>query len=180
MSCQRRSHPSAAHTRIHTHMHARTDTHTLLLYTHTHAHTYTHAHPLSCCFQDKEKSLSDQRRYSLIDPSSSSAPELLRLQHQLISTEDALRDALDQAQQVERLVEAMRSCPDKSQVSWVPPRSGGRASALPPGSPSPRGPCLYPEELRRRAEMQPCPESLDFPIVMGSAQSSGLSRWCWW
>ncbi|ELR58484.1 CAP-Gly domain-containing linker protein 2 [Bos mutus] len=71
---------------------------------------------------DKEKSLSDQRRYSLIDPSSSSAPELLRLQHQLISTEDALRDALDQAQQVERLVEAMRSCPDKSQVSWVPPR----------------------------------------------------------
>ncbi|OWK11543.1 CLIP2, partial [Cervus elaphus hippelaphus] len=41
---------------------------------------------------------------------------LLRLQHQLISTEDALRDALDQAQQVERLVEAMRSCPDKSQA----------------------------------------------------------------
>ncbi|XP_059752320.1 CAP-Gly domain-containing linker protein 2 isoform X2 [Balaenoptera ricei] len=64
---------------------------------------------------DKEKSLSDQRRYSLIEPSSSSSPELLRLQHQLMSTEDALRDALDQAQQVERLMEAMRSCPDKSQ-----------------------------------------------------------------
>ncbi|XP_072608942.1 CAP-Gly domain-containing linker protein 2 isoform X1 [Vulpes vulpes] len=63
---------------------------------------------------DKEKSLSDQRRYSLIDPSS--APELLRLQHQLMSTEDALRDALDQAQQVEKLMEAMRSCPDKSQA----------------------------------------------------------------
>ncbi|XP_040312112.1 CAP-Gly domain-containing linker protein 2 isoform X1 [Herpailurus yagouaroundi] len=62
---------------------------------------------------DKEKSLSDQRRYSLIDPSS--APELVRLQHQLMSTEDALRDALDQAQQVEKLVEAMRS-PDKSQA----------------------------------------------------------------
>ncbi|XP_066238516.1 CAP-Gly domain-containing linker protein 2 isoform X1 [Saccopteryx leptura] len=61
---------------------------------------------------DKEKSLMDQRRYSLIDPSS--APELLRLQHQLMSTEDALRDALDQAQQVEKLMEAMRSCPDKS------------------------------------------------------------------
>lgn len=61
---------------------------------------------------DKEKSLSDQRRYSLIDPS---APELLRLQHQLMSTEDALRDALDQAQQVEKLMEAMRSCPDKAQ-----------------------------------------------------------------
>uniref|UniRef100_A0A2K6B2B1 CAP-Gly domain containing linker protein 2 n=1 Tax=Macaca nemestrina TaxID=9545 RepID=A0A2K6B2B1_MACNE len=63
---------------------------------------------------DKEKSLSDQRRYSLIDPSS--APELLRLQHQLMSTEDALRDALDQAQQVEKLMEAMRSCPDKAQI----------------------------------------------------------------
>uniref|UniRef100_A0A8C9DRG9 CAP-Gly domain containing linker protein 2 n=1 Tax=Prolemur simus TaxID=1328070 RepID=A0A8C9DRG9_PROSS len=63
---------------------------------------------------DREKSLSDQRRYSLIDPSS--APELLRLQHQLMSTEDTLRDALDQAQQVEKLMEAMRSCPDKAQT----------------------------------------------------------------
>ncbi|MBV96985.1 CAP-Gly domain-containing linker protein 2, partial [Eschrichtius robustus] len=67
--------------------------------------------------RDKEKSLSDQRRYSLIEPSSSSSPELLRLQHQLMSTEDALRDALDQAQQVERLMEAMRSCPEKSQAT---------------------------------------------------------------
>ncbi|KAF3814037.1 hypothetical protein GH733_018069, partial [Mirounga leonina] len=56
--------------------------------------------------------LTGLRRYSLIDPSS--APELERLQHQLMSTEDALRDALDQAQQVEKLMEAMRSCPDKS------------------------------------------------------------------
>ncbi|VCX39969.1 unnamed protein product [Gulo gulo] len=63
---------------------------------------------------DKEKSLADQRRYSLIDPSS--APELQRLQHQLMSTEDTLRDALDQAQQVEKLMEAMRSCPDKPQA----------------------------------------------------------------
>ncbi|XP_035313064.1 CAP-Gly domain-containing linker protein 2 isoform X1 [Cricetulus griseus] len=61
---------------------------------------------------DKEKSLSEQRRYSLIDPAS--APELLRLQHQLVSTEDALRDALDQAQQVERLVEALRGCSDRT------------------------------------------------------------------
>ncbi|XP_030727836.1 CAP-Gly domain-containing linker protein 2 isoform X1 [Lagenorhynchus albirostris] len=66
---------------------------------------------------DKEKSLSDQRRYSLIEPSSCSSPELLRLQHQLMSTEDALRDALDQAQQVERLMEAMRGCPEKSQAT---------------------------------------------------------------
>ncbi|XP_049645449.1 CAP-Gly domain-containing linker protein 2 [Suncus etruscus] len=63
---------------------------------------------------DKEKALSDQRRFSLIDPAS--APELLRLQRQLVSTEDALRDALDQTQQVEKLLEALRSHPDKSQA----------------------------------------------------------------
>lgn len=68
--------------------------------------------PTPPSFQDKEKSLSEQRRYSLIDPAS--APELLRLQHQLVSTEDALRDALDQAQQVERLVEALRGCSDRT------------------------------------------------------------------
>ncbi|XP_057343116.1 CAP-Gly domain-containing linker protein 2-like isoform X7 [Manis pentadactyla] len=33
-----------------------------------------------------------------------------------MSTEDALRDALDQVQQVEKLMEAMRSCPDKAQA----------------------------------------------------------------
>lgn len=82
--------------------------------THT-SWAHTHALPFSGHSQDREKSLSDQRRYSLIDPSST--PELLRLQHQLMSTEDALRDALDQAQQVERLMEAMRSSPDKAPVS---------------------------------------------------------------
>lgn len=87
-------------------------------HTHARGHTCTHALPMPGHFQDKEKSLSDQRRYSLIDPSS--APELLRLQHQLMSTEDALRDALDQAQQVEKLMEAMRSSPDKSLVSRGP------------------------------------------------------------
>lgn len=76
-----------------------------------HAHTV----PLSLCSQDKERSLADQRRYSLIDPSS--APELLRLQRQLMSTEDALREALDQVQQVEKLVEATRGGVDKAQVS---------------------------------------------------------------
>jgi hypothetical protein len=65
--------------------------------------------------QDKDKTVSEQRRFSLIDPGS--APELLRLQHQLASTEEALRAALDQAQQVDKLVEAMRSWPDKAQVS---------------------------------------------------------------
>ncbi|XP_020020042.1 CAP-Gly domain-containing linker protein 2 isoform X2 [Castor canadensis] len=63
---------------------------------------------------DKDKTVSEQRRFSLIDPGS--APELLRLQHQLASTEEALRAALDQAQQVDKLVEAMRSWPDKAQT----------------------------------------------------------------
>uniref|UniRef100_A0A5F8H1T7 CAP-Gly domain containing linker protein 2 n=1 Tax=Monodelphis domestica TaxID=13616 RepID=A0A5F8H1T7_MONDO len=64
---------------------------------------------------DKERSASDQRRYSLIDPSSES--EVLRLQHRLVSTEDVLRSALEQGQQMEKLMEAMRSSPEKSQVS---------------------------------------------------------------
>uniref|UniRef100_A0A5F5PFN8 CAP-Gly domain containing linker protein 2 n=1 Tax=Equus caballus TaxID=9796 RepID=A0A5F5PFN8_HORSE len=62
---------------------------------------------------DKEKAQAEQRRYSLLDPAS--APELLRLQQQLASTEDALRAALEQAQQVDRLVEAMRGSPDRCQ-----------------------------------------------------------------
>uniref|UniRef100_I3NB76 CAP-Gly domain containing linker protein 2 n=1 Tax=Ictidomys tridecemlineatus TaxID=43179 RepID=I3NB76_ICTTR len=64
---------------------------------------------------DKDKALSEQRRYSLIDPAS--APELLRLQHQLVSTEDALRDALDQAQQVEKLMESCAERTDK--LTWA-------------------------------------------------------------
>ncbi|XP_074045478.1 CAP-Gly domain-containing linker protein 2 isoform X3 [Macrotis lagotis] len=63
---------------------------------------------------DKERSASDQRRYSLIDPSSES--EVLRLQHRLVSTEDVLRSALEQGQQMEKLMEAMRSSPEKSQT----------------------------------------------------------------
>ncbi|XP_040192637.1 CAP-Gly domain-containing linker protein 2 isoform X2 [Rana temporaria] len=64
---------------------------------------------------DKEKSGKDQRRYSLIDPSTES--EVLRLQHCLVSTEDALRIALDQGHQVEKLMEAMRSSTEKSQMT---------------------------------------------------------------
>lgn len=63
---------------------------------------------------DKEKAVTDQRRYSLIDPSSES--ELLRLQHRLVSTEDVLRNALEQGQQMEKLVEAMRTCSEKAQT----------------------------------------------------------------
>ncbi|XP_034276729.1 CAP-Gly domain-containing linker protein 2 isoform X3 [Pantherophis guttatus] len=63
---------------------------------------------------DKEKAVADQRRYSLIDPSSET--ELLRLQHRLVSTEDVLRNALEQGQQMEKLMEAMRSCSEKAQT----------------------------------------------------------------
>lgn len=64
---------------------------------------------------DKEKSGADQRRYSLIDPATES--EALRLQQRLVSTEDALRIALDQGHQMETLMEAMRSSDEKFQVT---------------------------------------------------------------
>ncbi|KAM4699652.1 CAP-Gly domain-containing linker protein 2 isoform 2-T2 [Discoglossus pictus] len=64
---------------------------------------------------DKDKSVSDQRRYSLIDPSTES--EVLRLQHRLVSTEDALRVALDQGHQMENLMEAIRSNAEKCQMT---------------------------------------------------------------
>ncbi|XP_071621047.1 CAP-Gly domain-containing linker protein 2 isoform X2 [Heliangelus exortis] len=63
---------------------------------------------------DKEKSIPDQRRYSLIDPSSES--ELIRLQHRLLSTEDVLRNALEQGHQMEKLMEAMRLSSEKTQT----------------------------------------------------------------
>ncbi|KAL7987011.1 hypothetical protein Chor_005930 [Crotalus horridus] len=63
---------------------------------------------------DKEKAVTDQRRYSLIDPSSET--EILRLQHRLVSTEDVLRNALEQGQQMEKLMESMRSCSEKVQT----------------------------------------------------------------
>ncbi|XP_014110536.1 PREDICTED: CAP-Gly domain-containing linker protein 2 isoform X1 [Pseudopodoces humilis] len=63
---------------------------------------------------DKEKSVMDQRRYSLIDPSSES--EVIRLQHRLVSTEDVLRNALEQGHQMEKLMEAMRLSSEKTQT----------------------------------------------------------------
>ncbi|NXC12425.1 CLIP2 protein, partial [Corythaeola cristata] len=62
---------------------------------------------------DKEKSVTDQRRYSLIDPSSES--EVIRLQHRLVTTEDVLRNALEQGHQMEKLMEAMRLNSEKTQ-----------------------------------------------------------------
>ncbi|XP_029817234.1 CAP-Gly domain-containing linker protein 2 isoform X3 [Manacus vitellinus] len=63
---------------------------------------------------DKEKSVTDQRRFSLIDPSSES--EVIRLQHRLVSTEDVLRNALEQGHQMEKLMEAMRLSSEKTQT----------------------------------------------------------------
>uniref|UniRef100_A0A803WC65 CAP-Gly domain containing linker protein 2 n=1 Tax=Ficedula albicollis TaxID=59894 RepID=A0A803WC65_FICAL len=63
---------------------------------------------------DKEKAVSEQRRFSLIDPSGES--ELLRLQQRLVSTEDVLRNALEQGHQMEKLMEAMRLSSEKTQT----------------------------------------------------------------
>lgn len=56
----------------------------------------------------------------MLDPSALDS-EVNRLRQRLLSTEDALRNALEHNQQVDQLVQAMRRHPDKSQVK--PPRS---------------------------------------------------------
>ncbi|NWZ91220.1 CLIP2 protein, partial [Nesospiza acunhae] len=63
---------------------------------------------------DKEKAAPEQRRFSLIDPSSES--EVIRLQRRLVSTEDVLRNALEQGHQMEKLMEAMRLSSEKTQT----------------------------------------------------------------
>ncbi|XP_039561711.1 CAP-Gly domain-containing linker protein 2 isoform X2 [Passer montanus] len=63
---------------------------------------------------DREKAAPEQRRYSLIDPSSES--EVIRLQHRLVSTEDVLRNALEHGHQMEKLMEAMRLSSEKTQT----------------------------------------------------------------
>ncbi|XP_065587814.1 CAP-Gly domain-containing linker protein 2 isoform X1 [Cyrtonyx montezumae] len=73
---------------------------------------------------DKEKSVTDQRRFSLIDPSSES--EVIWLQHRLVSTEDVLRNALEQGHQMEKLMEAMRLSSEKTQ----PAGNSGSANGI--------------------------------------------------
>ncbi|XP_070773710.1 CAP-Gly domain-containing linker protein 2 [Enoplosus armatus] len=63
----------------------------------------------------RERSSPDHRRYSMLDPSAVDS-EVSRLRQRLLSTEDALRNALEHNQQVDQLVEAMRRHPDKSPV----------------------------------------------------------------
>ncbi|XP_076606271.1 CAP-Gly domain-containing linker protein 2 isoform X2 [Chaetodon auriga] len=61
----------------------------------------------------RERSSPDHRRYSMLDPSVLDS-EVSRLRQRLLSTEDALRNALEHNQQVDQLVQAMRKHPDKS------------------------------------------------------------------
>lgn len=59
----------------------------------------------------------------MLEPSALDS-EMSRLRQRLLSTEDALRNALEHNQQVDQLVQAMRRHPEKSPVS---PRDGGRS-----------------------------------------------------
>ncbi|XP_033906780.1 CAP-Gly domain-containing linker protein 2 isoform X5 [Acipenser ruthenus] len=72
----------------------------------------------------REKSVPEQRRYSMMDPAASET-ELLRLQQRLLSTEEALRSALEHNQQVDKLVEAMRTHPEKTQTPGSPSSANG-------------------------------------------------------
>ncbi|XP_063060086.1 CAP-Gly domain-containing linker protein 2 isoform X2 [Engraulis encrasicolus] len=62
----------------------------------------------------REKPSPDHRRYSMMDPSASET-EVARLRQRLLSTEDALRTALEHNQEVDQLVESLRTRPDKAQ-----------------------------------------------------------------
>uniref|UniRef100_A0A3P8SPE2 CAP-Gly domain containing linker protein 2 n=1 Tax=Amphiprion percula TaxID=161767 RepID=A0A3P8SPE2_AMPPE len=57
----------------------------------------------------------DLRRHSMLDPSALDS-EVNRLRQRLLSTEEALRNALEHNQQVDKLVQAMRRHPEKSPV----------------------------------------------------------------
>ncbi|KAM3869003.1 CAP-Gly domain-containing linker protein 2 [Diretmus argenteus] len=63
----------------------------------------------------RERSSPDHRRYSMMDPSALDL-EVNQLRQRLLSTEDALRNALEHNQQVDQLVQAMGRHPDKSPV----------------------------------------------------------------
>lgn len=68
-------------------------------------------------FQGRERSSPDHRRYSMLDPSALDS-EVTRLRQRLLSTEEALRNALEHNQQVDQLVQAMRKNPEKSPVNF--------------------------------------------------------------
>lgn len=63
----------------------------------------------------QQRSSPDHRRYSMLEPSALDS-EVTRLRQRLLSTEDALRNALEHNQSVDLLVQAMCKKPDKTQV----------------------------------------------------------------
>uniref|UniRef100_A0A8C4ZI73 CAP-Gly domain-containing protein n=1 Tax=Gadus morhua TaxID=8049 RepID=A0A8C4ZI73_GADMO len=63
----------------------------------------------------RERSSPDHRRFSMLDPSTLDS-EVTRLRQRLLSTEDALRNAMEHNQHVDQLVQAMGRHPDKSPV----------------------------------------------------------------
>ena len=65
--------------------------------------------------QGRDRASPDHRRYSMLDPSALDS-EVTRLRQRLLSTEEALRNALEHNQEVDQLVQAMRTHPDKSPV----------------------------------------------------------------
>uniref|UniRef100_A0A3B4B1N1 CAP-Gly domain-containing protein n=1 Tax=Periophthalmus magnuspinnatus TaxID=409849 RepID=A0A3B4B1N1_9GOBI len=63
----------------------------------------------------QQRSSPDHRRYSMLEPSALDS-EVSRLRQRLLSTEDALRNALEHNQNVDLLVQAMCRKPDKTQT----------------------------------------------------------------
>ncbi|XP_017316048.1 CAP-Gly domain-containing linker protein 2 isoform X2 [Ictalurus punctatus] len=63
----------------------------------------------------RERSSPEHRRFSMMEASGTDA-EVARLRQRLLSTEEALRNALEHNQEVDQLVQAMRMRPDKSQA----------------------------------------------------------------
>ncbi|KAB5522613.1 hypothetical protein PHYPO_G00161550 [Pangasianodon hypophthalmus] len=63
----------------------------------------------------RERSSPEHRRFSMMEASGTDA-EVARLRQRLLSTEEALRNALEHNQEVDQLVQAMRTRPDKSQA----------------------------------------------------------------
>nr|XP_057944305.1 CAP-Gly domain-containing linker protein 2 isoform X2 [Doryrhamphus excisus] len=71
----------------------------------------------------RERFSPDHRRHSMLDPSALDS-EVSRLRQQLLSTEEALRNALEHNQQVDQLVQAMGKHPEKSPIHGAKSANG--------------------------------------------------------
>ncbi|XP_053702822.1 CAP-Gly domain-containing linker protein 2 isoform X3 [Synchiropus splendidus] len=79
----------------------------------------------------REHASPEHRRFSMLEPSALDS-EVTRLRQRLLSTEEALRNALDHNQQVDQLVQAMNRHPQKSPV--LAPKSSNGIHHQPPDS----------------------------------------------